>query len=72
MTAYKPGDPVSVRRLYGRQQNHKLRLGQAELVEKLLPQISVPEDGEITSRRLFGDDRPLHFEIGFGAGEHMA
>ena len=22
--------------------------------------------------RLFGDDRPLHFEIGFGAGEHLA
>ena len=21
---------------------------------------------------LFGDDRPLHFEIGFGAGEHLA
>ncbi|HCI62390.1 MAG TPA: tRNA (guanosine(46)-N7)-methyltransferase TrmB, partial [Erythrobacter sp.] len=22
--------------------------------------------------RLFGFDRPLHFEIGFGGGEHMA
>jgi len=72
MTAYKPGDPVSVRRLYGRQQNHRLRIGQAGLVEHLLPQITVPDDGEITARRLFGDDRPLHFEIGFGAGEHMA
>ena len=32
----------------------------------------MPEDGEVTSQRLFGDDRPLHFEIGFGGGEHLA
>ena len=28
--------------------------------------------GEITARRLFGEDCTLHFEIGFGAGEHLA
>jgi len=72
LTAYKPGDPTSIRRLYGRQQNHKLRVGQQELVERLLPSISVPQDGPVTSSALFGDDRPLHFEIGFGSGEHMA
>ena len=32
----------------------------------------MPADGEITAARLFGDDRPLHFEIGFGSGEHLA
>ena len=32
----------------------------------------MPEEGEITSERLFGDDRPLHLEIGFGGGEHLA
>ncbi|MGH6728682.1 MAG: tRNA (guanine(46)-N(7))-methyltransferase TrmB, partial [Sphingomicrobium sp.] len=59
-------------RLYGRSSGHKLRKGQAALVEELLPRIAVPDEGEITSLRLFGDDRPLHFEIGFGAGEHLA
>ena len=72
MTALKSGDPITLNRLYGRSSGHKLRKGQAELVEKLLPQISVPAEGEITAQRLFGDDRPLHFEIGFGAGEHLA
>ena len=32
----------------------------------------MPADGEVTAQRLFGDDRPLHFEIGFGSGEHLA
>jgi tRNA (guanine-N7-)-methyltransferase len=72
MTKLKSGDPTTINRLYGRSSGHKLRKGQAELVETLLPAISVPSDGEITSHRLFGDDRPLHFEIGFGAGEHLA
>lgn len=48
-----------------------MRAGQAGLVEVLLPQISVPE-GALDSRALFGDDRPLQLEIGFGAGEHLA
>jgi tRNA (guanine-N7-)-methyltransferase len=70
-------DPMSLhnefgRRLYGRRQGHKLRLGQADLVERLLPQISVPETGPLDAASLFGDDRPLEVEIGFGAGEHLA
>lgn len=72
MTAFKSGDPLTLNRLYGRSSGHKLRKGQQELVEKLLPQIEVPDDGAITSRGLFGDERPLHFEIGFGSGEHLA
>jgi tRNA (guanine-N7-)-methyltransferase len=72
MTAFKSGDPLTLNRLYGRSSGHKLRKAQRDLVEGLLPQIEVPADGEITARRLFGDDRPLHFEIGFGAGEHLA
>ena len=71
MTAFKSGDPLTLNRLYGRASGHKLRKSQQELVETLLPQIEVPADGEITALRLFGDDRPLHFEIGFGAGEHL-
>jgi tRNA (guanine-N7-)-methyltransferase len=72
MTAHKSGDPTTLNRLYGRSSGHKLRAGQQELVEKLLPQISVPADGELTSTLLFGEERPLHFEIGFGSGEHLA
>jgi tRNA (guanine-N7-)-methyltransferase len=72
MTALKPGDPLTLNRLYGRSSGHKLRKGQQELVDKLLPQLEVPPKGPITSRALFGDDRPLHFEIGFGSGEHLA
>lgn len=72
MTAYKQGDPTTLNRLYGRQSGHKLRPGQQELVDRLLPAISVPEDGPVTAERLFGAERPLHFEIGFGAGEHLA
>jgi len=72
MTAFKSGDPTTLNRLYGRSSSHKLRAGQQALVDTLLPQIAVPAEGEITSRTLFGDDRPLHFEIGFGSGEHLA
>ncbi|NJC35240.1 tRNA (guanine-N7-)-methyltransferase [Sphingomonas jejuensis] len=65
-------DPATIRRLYGRRQNHKLRAGQEALIEELLPRISVPTDGPVDARALFGDDRPLQLEIGFGAGEHLA
>src|ERR1044071_5786925 len=72
MTAFKSGDPLTLNRLYGRSSGHKLRKAQQELVETLLPQIEVPEEGEIGSTRLFGDDRILPVEIGFGSGEHLA
>jgi tRNA (guanine-N7-)-methyltransferase len=65
-------DPTTLRRLYGRRSGHKLRQGQSELLERLLPALAVPEEGPVTAERLFGDSRPLHFEIGFGSGEHLA
>lgn len=65
-------DPATLRRLYGRRQGHALRRGQAERVERMLPGLSVPDDGPLDARRLFGDDRPLWLEVGFGAGEHLA
>ncbi|MDP1028260.1 tRNA (guanosine(46)-N7)-methyltransferase TrmB [Sphingomonas sp. KR1UV-12] len=65
-------DPMTIRRLYGRSQGHKLRAGQAALVEEMLPAVSVPGHGPLDAATLFGDDRPLHVEIGFGAGEHLA
>lgn len=72
MTELKNSDPTTINRLYGRSSGHKLRKGQAQLVETLLPAISVPTEGDVTALGLFGDDRPLHFEIGFGGGEHLA
>ncbi|TCP33789.1 tRNA (guanine(46)-N(7))-methyltransferase TrmB [Sphingomonas sp. BK235] len=65
-------DPTTIRRLYGRRQGHALRAGQAALVEEMLPRLALPEQGALDSRVLFGDDRPLQLEIGFGAGEHLA
>ena len=65
-------DPLSIRRLYGRSKGRPLRIGQSALVEELLPALSVPDEGPLDSVTLFGDDRPLHFEIGFGGGEHLA
>ena len=65
-------DPASINRLYGRSSARKLRPVQAALVETLLPAISVPAEGELSAVRLFGNDRPLHLEIGFGSGEHLA
>ena len=66
------GDPTTIRRLYGRRQGHALRIGQQALVDELLPAIEVPREGPLDAMRLFGDDRPLQVEIGFGAGEHLA
>ena len=59
------------RRLYGRSKGHKLRAGQATLIEEMLPTVSVP-DGPLDAAALFGRDMPLELEIGFGGGEHLA
>src|ERR1700740_3550144 len=72
MTAFKSGDPLTLNRLYGRSSGHRLRKGQQDLVDTLLPKIAVQSEGEISARLLFGDERPLHLEIGFGSGEHLA
>lgn len=70
--ALRPGDPLTLNRLYGRSKGKRLRDEQAGLVETLLPQIAVPREGPINAERLFGENCPLHFEIGFGGGEHLA
>ena len=72
MTAIKSGDPLTINRLYGRSSSHKLRQGQEELIDRLLPELAVPAEGEVSAPTLFGDGRPMHFEIGFGSGEHLA
>ena len=72
MSAFKQGDPTTINRLYGRSVGKPLRGRQQDLFENLLPKIAVPDAGPVTAKGLFGEDCALHFEIGFGAGEHMA
>jgi len=72
MSANKPGDPTTLGRLYGRSKGKKLRDGQEKLLAELLPKIAIPKDGPVTATKLFAEDCPLHFEIGFGGGEHLA
>ncbi len=62
------------RRLYGRRRGHRLRPGRRRLLEELLPRLEIRlREGEtLDPRRLFGEDRPLWLEIGFGDGEHLA
>jgi tRNA (guanine-N7-)-methyltransferase len=72
MMQAKLHDPSTINRLYGRSKGKKLREEQAGLVENLLPQISISHDGPVDATTLFGDACPLHFEIGFGGGEHIA
>jgi tRNA (guanine-N7-)-methyltransferase len=65
-------DPVTIRRLYGRRAGHSLRAGQAALMERMLPELSVPTTPTLDAKSLFGKDCPLELEIGFGSGEHLA
>ena len=44
-------DPATIRRLYGRRQGHKLRVGQAALVEETLDALSVPRRDRSRVRR---------------------
>jgi tRNA (guanine-N7-)-methyltransferase len=65
-------DPLTLRRLYGRRQGHRLRSRPKALVDTLLPRLTIPDDGPLDARRLFGRDCPLALEVGFGKGEHLA
>ncbi|MFQ5621845.1 MAG: tRNA (guanosine(46)-N7)-methyltransferase TrmB [Paracoccaceae bacterium] len=78
MTEPKP-DAAPWRNFYGRRFGKKLRPLQKEYLETYLPRIAVggvgwdenPARAKIDLADLFGDDRPVWLEIGFGAGEHL-
>ena len=69
MTAFKSGDPTTLNRLYGRSSGHKLRKGQQELVDRLLPQIEVPAEGEVTA--VAGDNIVVVFDGWSGYGDYV-
>lgn len=62
------------RLLYGRQQGHKLRKHQQQLLETLLPELQVilPQDGQMRTTDMFAyAPEAVYLEIGFGGGEHL-
>ncbi len=63
-----PGDY----RFYGRRRGRPLNAGRRRALETALPRLRLP-DGPLDPAALFGFDiEDLWFEIGFGAGEHLA
>ena len=71
------GPPEGARlQLYGRRRGRRLRVGQQELLEELLPKIRIalPEAGErLDPDAVFEREaREVWLEIGFGGGEHLA
>ena len=65
-----------VRRVYGRRRGKALNQSRQELMDRLLPAVSVPlEEGDanLDPRIWFGPSvREVWFEVGFGKGEHLA
>ena len=68
------GPAKNVRRvLYGRRQGHKLRQGQQNLLETLLPQMAVDLNALPRPESLFDTDvSDIWLEVGFGGGEHLS
>lgn len=63
------GAPI---RFYGRRKGHALSAAQRRLVDELLPELAVADDGEIDLGALFPSAQTIWLEIGFGKGEHLA
>lgn len=58
--------------LYGRRKGRRLRGHKADLMESLLPQLRLADEGPVNPATLFPDKKEIWLEIGFGGGEHMA
>ncbi|HBQ47485.1 MAG TPA: tRNA (guanosine(46)-N7)-methyltransferase TrmB [Hyphomonas atlantica] len=60
-------------RTFGRTGGRGLSARQQSLIDTRLPELAVPTaaDGALSGRDLFGDDRDVWLEIGFGGGEHL-
>lgn len=60
-------------RTFGRTGGRALSARQQALIDTVLPQLEVPaaDPGTLAPSDLFGDDREVWLEIGFGGGEHL-
>src|SRR5436305_8878962 len=59
---------------FGRRKGHKLRIHQADLIENLLPHLSLDVSGPAPADLAALFDPPaesVRLEIGFGGGEHL-
>lgn len=67
-------EEARVKRTYGRRLARPLKQSATQLVDSLLPklEIQLPAEGQLDVGGLFERKAPLHFEIGFGGGEHLA
>lgn len=68
-------DPGRRRTLYGRRHGKTLRPGRRQLLDEMLPRLSItlPEQGLLDPQTLFPQNpTQIWLEIGFGNGEHMA
>jgi tRNA (guanine-N7-)-methyltransferase len=60
---------------HGRRKGRRLRPGQQRLVQENLPRLRIelpPPGSRLDPATLFGPDRELWLEVGFGSGEHLA
>ncbi len=67
---------MNKRRVYGRRQGRPLHGGRQKALDAMMPMIGIqntPEDQSLLPSDLFGRDIQgrVHFEIGFGNGEHL-
>ncbi len=66
-----------VKRVYGRRQGRPMHKGRVDVIDTILPIRQIPkdilkEDGALSAADIFGAPvQKLHFEIGFGNGEHL-
>ncbi|MEZ5813384.1 MAG: tRNA (guanine(46)-N(7))-methyltransferase TrmB [Alphaproteobacteria bacterium] len=71
-------DKATQKRVYGRRLGRPLNKSRAEVIETLLPELSIDEallkeDGGLAPSSLFTSGyKECWFEIGFGAGEHLS
>ena len=65
-------DPFAGGSFFGRRKAKKLRSGQADLFQTLLPRLILPGDLPADLKSLFpAQVREVRLEIGFGGGEHL-
>lgn len=68
--------PEARKRVFGRKIGRPLSGSRQDVLDTMLPELQVPaeqvtEKADIAFSTLFGNDKPVVFEIGFGNGEHL-